>query len=48
MAIRKYFKVTYVLVILTAVMALGLAQCQSNASSNAIGRFRRNRLCHLQ
>jgi serine protease Do len=36
MAIRKYFKVTYVLVILTAVMALGLAQCQSNASSNEI------------
>jgi Do/DeqQ family serine protease len=33
MALRKYFHLGYVLVILTAVMTLGLTQCQSSADS---------------
>ena len=35
MAIRKYFHLGYLLVIFTAVMTLGLTQCQSRADSNA-------------
>ena len=35
MAIRKYFHLGYLLVIFTAVMTLGLTQCQSHADSNA-------------
>jgi serine protease Do len=36
MTIRKYFNLSYVLVVATAVLTLGLSQCQSHADSSAI------------
>jgi serine protease Do len=36
MAIRKYFRLGYVLVVVTAALTLGLTQCQSHADSSAI------------
>jgi len=36
MAIRKYFNLGYVLVVVTAVMTLGLTQCQSSADSSTV------------
>jgi len=36
MALRKYFHLGYIFVIMTAVMTLGLTQCQSNADNSTI------------
>jgi serine protease Do len=36
MAIRKYFRLGYVFVIMTAVLTLGLTQCRSNADNSTI------------
>lgn len=36
MAIRKYFRLGYIFVIMTAAMTLGLTQCRSNADSGSI------------